>query len=430
MLTQFNDSVRRVMSLADQEAQRLRHDYIATEHLLLAMLRLGDSLGARVIGKLGASPAEARAAVEKIVQLGPHQHCKERPLTPRARQVLRYAAEAAERLGHERIGTGHLLLGLMQEKDGVAHHVLRGLEVQHPGRSLCELVEAEHAEQVVAEMSVGYEEPLPDLPPHLRRALDDPEPEPAAALAGPKIQLPIPRPGPLRLDPYAEDRAGDRLLGAAGGALAGLCWSLLVSVPLMVLFWGKRGPGFSLPLAIATSTTVIAVFIGAITGAHRARKQTLADDYAAIAHKHTRRAAFRALLFSVPAALFLVWCIGPFESGAAVMSGLLVVGLFVGSAAIIGYARGTKEALAQHRRDSEAALAFVASAEADEQLERWEAGTLAERRRALEHAIAARFGPLGEDARERLQTWEQDRLVEAGKNLAQAQSPGELGLED
>jgi ATP-dependent Clp protease ATP-binding subunit ClpC len=126
MFERFTDRARRVIVEAQHEARALGHNYIGTEHLLLGLIHEGNGLAAKVLESLGIGTAALRERVEEIVDVGyePRSSSGHIPFTPRAKQVLRLALAEALRLGHNYIGTEHLLLALIQERDGVAGQVL------------------------------------------------------------------------------------------------------------------------------------------------------------------------------------------------------------------------------------------------------------------------------------------------------------------
>ncbi len=128
-MSRFTKRAHRVLALAQEEARRLHHHYIGTEHLLLGLLREGEGLAAQVLQKLGVTLDEARNRVEFIVGQGDHEATGEFPLTPRAKKVLHLAVEETARLGHQFVGTEHLLLGLIREGEGIAAGVLKNLGV-------------------------------------------------------------------------------------------------------------------------------------------------------------------------------------------------------------------------------------------------------------------------------------------------------------
>src|SRR6202044_3815752 len=130
MYERFTDRARKVMQLANQEAQRFNHEYIGTEHVLLGLVKEGSGVAANVLKNLDIDLRKIRLEVEKIVQHGPggEQVVMGRlPHTPRTKKTLDYAIEEARLLNHNYIGTEHLLLGLLREHDGVAAQVLINL---------------------------------------------------------------------------------------------------------------------------------------------------------------------------------------------------------------------------------------------------------------------------------------------------------------
>ncbi len=128
MFERFTDRARKVMALANQEAQRLNHEYIGTEHILLGLVKEGSGVGANVLKNLDVDLRKVRLEVEKLVHSGPEMVTMGKlPQTPRAKKVIEYAIEEARNLNHNYVGTEHLLLGLLREHDGVAAQVLMNL---------------------------------------------------------------------------------------------------------------------------------------------------------------------------------------------------------------------------------------------------------------------------------------------------------------
>ena len=125
----FTERARRVLTLAQEEAQRFNHNYIGTEHLLLGLVREGDGVAAKVLSNLGVELAKVRSAVEFIIGRGERAVLGEIGLTPRAKKVIELAVDEARRLNHHYIGTEHLLLGLVREGEGIAAGVLESLGV-------------------------------------------------------------------------------------------------------------------------------------------------------------------------------------------------------------------------------------------------------------------------------------------------------------
>src|SRR6516165_2158890 len=125
----FTERARKVLSLAQEEAQRFQHNYIGTEHLLLGLVREGEGVAAKVLANLGIELDKVRRAVEFIIGRGDRIVLGEIGLTPRAKKVIELAADEAHRLNHHYIGTEHLLLGLLREGEGIAVGVLESLGV-------------------------------------------------------------------------------------------------------------------------------------------------------------------------------------------------------------------------------------------------------------------------------------------------------------
>ena len=128
MYERFTDRARKVMQLANQEAQRFNHEYIGTEHILLGLVKEGSGVAANVLKNLDVDLRKIRNEVEKIVQPGPDIVTMGKlPQTPRAKKVIEYSMEEARNLNHNYVGTEHILLGLLREQEGVAAQVLMNL---------------------------------------------------------------------------------------------------------------------------------------------------------------------------------------------------------------------------------------------------------------------------------------------------------------
>lgn len=125
----FSKRARHVLTLAQEEAQRLNHNYIGTEHLLLGLVREENGVAIRVLRDLGVDPKQIRERVEHTVGRGQRAIYGKLSLTPRTKRVIELAVDEARRLGHHRIGTEHLLLGLVRSSEGVAVDVLKGLGI-------------------------------------------------------------------------------------------------------------------------------------------------------------------------------------------------------------------------------------------------------------------------------------------------------------
>ena len=131
MFDRFTDRAKKVMNLARQEAQRFNHEYLGTEHVLLGLVQEGSVVAANVLKNMGVDLARIRAEIEKLVKSGPSMVTMgQLPFTPRAKKVLELSMEEAHNLGHNYIGTEHLLLGLIKENEGIAAKVLTNLGVK------------------------------------------------------------------------------------------------------------------------------------------------------------------------------------------------------------------------------------------------------------------------------------------------------------
>jgi ATP-dependent Clp protease ATP-binding subunit ClpC len=128
MFERFTDRARKIMALANQEAQRFNHEYIGTEHILLGLVKEGSGVGANVLKNLDVDIKKLRLEVEKLVKSGPDMVTMGKlPHTPRAKKVIEYAIEEARSLNHNYIGTEHILLGLLRETEGIAAQVLMNI---------------------------------------------------------------------------------------------------------------------------------------------------------------------------------------------------------------------------------------------------------------------------------------------------------------
>jgi ATP-dependent Clp protease ATP-binding subunit ClpA len=126
----FSNSAKKVLALAQDEAMRLNHNYIGTEHLLLGLVREGDSVAAKVLSSLGVELSKVRLAVKFIIGAGDTQAApSEITLSPRTKKVIELAIDEARRMGQATIGADHLLLGLVREGEGIASGVLESLGV-------------------------------------------------------------------------------------------------------------------------------------------------------------------------------------------------------------------------------------------------------------------------------------------------------------
>ncbi|SEH03977.1 ATP-dependent Clp protease ATP-binding subunit ClpC, partial [Nonomuraea solani] len=124
MFERFTDRAKRVVVLARQEASMLNHNYMGTEHLLLGLISEGEGVAAKVLEDMGIGLEAVRQRVEELIGHGPSAPAGHIPFTPRAKKVLELSLREALQLGHNHIGTEHMLLGLIREGDGVAAQVL------------------------------------------------------------------------------------------------------------------------------------------------------------------------------------------------------------------------------------------------------------------------------------------------------------------
>jgi len=155
MFERFTDRARRVVVLAQEEARRLDHNYIGTEHLLLGLIHEGEGVAAKALESLGISLEAAREQVAETVGRGHDAPSGHIPFTPRAKKVLELSLREALDLGHEYISTEHILLGLVREGHGAAARVLVNLDTDMDGVRL----------QVIQLVRGGEGEPAPHRAP-------------------------------------------------------------------------------------------------------------------------------------------------------------------------------------------------------------------------------------------------------------------------
>src|SRR4030066_904759 len=132
LFQRFSDRARRVVVLAQEEARMLNHNYIGTEHLLLGLIQEGEGVAAKALESMGISLEAVRSQVEEIIGRGSSAPTGHIPFTPRAKKVLELSLREALQLGHNYIGTEHILLGLIREGEGVAARVLINLGADLP----------------------------------------------------------------------------------------------------------------------------------------------------------------------------------------------------------------------------------------------------------------------------------------------------------
>jgi prophage maintenance system killer protein len=166
LFQRFSDRARRAVNLAQEEAKELDHNYIGTEHILLGLLRVPEGVGARALASFGVSLEAVRAQVEEIIGRGDDTPRGHIPFTPRSKKVLELALREALQLGHNYIGTEHILLGLVREGQGVAAQVLvkLGADLPRVRERVIELVDegprrtGEHKEIVLEELAAVFDE--------------------------------------------------------------------------------------------------------------------------------------------------------------------------------------------------------------------------------------------------------------------------------
>jgi hypothetical protein len=159
MFERFTDRARRVVVLAQEEARRLDHNWIGTEHLLLGLIRESQGVAAKALESLGISLDAVRTQVEEIIGRGQQAPSEHIPFTPRSKKVLELTQREAQQLGHNYIGTEHILLGLIREGDGVAAQVLvsLGADLNWVRQTVIQLLHGHQARQPVAAGSAARE---------------------------------------------------------------------------------------------------------------------------------------------------------------------------------------------------------------------------------------------------------------------------------
>jgi ATP-dependent Clp protease ATP-binding subunit ClpA len=159
MFERFTDRARRVMDLAEEEARMLGHGYIGTEHLLLGLIHEGEGVAAQVLESLGVSLQAVRRQVEEVVGQGQQAVPRRIPFTPRAKKVLELSLRESLQLGHEYIGTEHILLGLLREGDGVAAQVLvrLGADLNQVRQQVIQLLQGHQEKEPVSARSAAGE---------------------------------------------------------------------------------------------------------------------------------------------------------------------------------------------------------------------------------------------------------------------------------
>src|SRR3979411_3123653 len=152
MFERFTDRARRVVVLAQEEARMLNHNYIGTEHILLGLIHEGEGVAAKSLESLGISLEGVRSQVEEIIGPGPQEPSGQIPFPPRATKVLELSLREALQLGHNYIGTEHILLGLIREGEGVAAQVLvkLGADPSRIRQQVIQLLQGSHGKEPAA----------------------------------------------------------------------------------------------------------------------------------------------------------------------------------------------------------------------------------------------------------------------------------------
>ena len=174
MFEKFTDRARRVIVLAQEEARMLDHNYIGTEHILLGLIHEGHGVAAKALESLGISLEAVRQNVVEMIGRGQEAPSGHIPFTPRSKQVLELSLRESQQLGHEYIGTEHILLGLIREGEGVAAQVLveLGADLNRVRQQVLELLEA-HAREAGPE---GEAAVTREASPGLTAVVRDPGP--------------------------------------------------------------------------------------------------------------------------------------------------------------------------------------------------------------------------------------------------------------
>src|SRR5205814_1005184 len=235
----FTERARKVLQLAQEEAQRFNHNYIGTEHLLLGLVREGEGVAAKVLANLGVDLNKVRSAVEFIIGRGERTVTGDIGLTPRAKKVIELSVEEARRLNHNYIGTEHLLLGLVREGEGIAAGVLESVgvnlaRVRHETERILSTNLPQGPSQVRVERGPGrgQRDQIARLLAELetvRREKDDAISKQAYALAAQardreaELQAQLER---LERIAEAKRRAGEARSGRKGPSSTGPTWSL------------------------------------------------------------------------------------------------------------------------------------------------------------------------------------------------------------
>ncbi|SRR5258706_8524621 len=160
-MERFTQRARHVLSLAQEEAERLQHSYIGPEHLLIGLVREEDGIAGRALRGQGFDPAEMRELVDRLTRFPPLDSSSRLDLTPEAKKVLELAVAEAQSLNHPYIGTEHLLLGLLRQTEGIAIEVLRqhNVSAEEVRREVLRLLKESPALQTAEDTGAQFTDP-------------------------------------------------------------------------------------------------------------------------------------------------------------------------------------------------------------------------------------------------------------------------------
>ena len=173
MFERFTDRARRIVVLAQEEARLLNHNYIGTEHLVLGLVSEGEGIAAQALAKLDIKLADLRTDIEAIIGRGQHPPAGHIPFTPRAKKCLELSLREALQLGHNYIGTEHLILGVIREGEGVGCQVLeaRGADLGNIRKAVIELL-SQPVKDLPKKDRPPYVRPIPTLQAQIEARLD------------------------------------------------------------------------------------------------------------------------------------------------------------------------------------------------------------------------------------------------------------------
>lgn len=183
----FTERARHAMALAQEEAISLGHHYIGTEHLLLGLAREEEGVAAIILTRLGADQARLRSAVEFIVKRGEATPVGEVGFTPRSKKAIELAVDEARRLGHQYLGTEHLLLGLLREEDGIGADILESLGITLQKARVEMLQVLQHGRPTRGEPDDRAPDPAPPVPPEAASLVGDAEEATICAVCGAQV---------------------------------------------------------------------------------------------------------------------------------------------------------------------------------------------------------------------------------------------------